>query len=204
MSQTLECAFKLWQTLKVSAKKIIKTVSLLQKFQGILPRISLIIIYKSFARANLYYGDIIYDLTFNESFHQRIESIQYNAAIAITGAVRGTSSEKLYQEFYLESLRSRKWPRKFCLFYKIYNNKWPSYLYSQFQTGWSYILHEAVKSIIYPISKPGVTFLEILFFPSTITEWNKLDCYMRNNDSLNVFKLSLLKFVRPVAKSILK
>ena len=128
MSQALECAFKLWQTLKVSAKKIIKTVSLLQKFQGILPRISLIIIYKSFARPHLYYGDIIYDLTFNESFHQRIESIQYNAAIAITGAIRGTSSEKLYQELYLESLRSRKWPRKFCLFYKIYNNKSPSYL----------------------------------------------------------------------------
>ena len=27
---------------------------------------------------------------------------------------------------------------------------------------------------------------------------------MRNNDSLNVFKLSLLKFVRPVAKSVFK
>ena len=38
------------------------------------------------------YGD------YGESFHQRTESIQYNAAIAITGAIRGTSSEKLYQE----------------------------------------------------------------------------------------------------------
>ena len=35
---------------------------------------------------------------FNESFHQRLESIQYNAAIAIIGAIRGTSSEKLYPE----------------------------------------------------------------------------------------------------------
>ena len=91
MSQTLECAFKLWQTLKVSAKKISKTVGLLQKFQGILPRTSLITIYKLFARPHLDYGDIIYDQTFNESFHQRIESIQYNAAIAITDAVRGIS-----------------------------------------------------------------------------------------------------------------
>ena len=88
-------------------------------------------IYKSFARSHLYYGDIIYDQTFNESFHQRIESIQYNAAIAITGAIRGTSSEKLYQELGLESLRSGRWLRKLCLFYKKYKNKSP-YLYNLF------------------------------------------------------------------------
>ena len=80
-----------------SVLKKSKTVGLLRKFQGILPRTSLITIYKSFARPHLDYGDIIYDQTFNESFHQRIESIQYNAAIAITGAISGTSSEKLYQ-----------------------------------------------------------------------------------------------------------
>ena len=56
--------------------------------------------------------------------------------------------------------------------------------------------------IIYPILKPGVTFSEIIFFPSTVTEWNKLDRDIRNSDSLNVFKLSLLKFVRPVANSV--
>ena len=65
-------------------------------------------IYKSFARTHLDYGDI-YDQTFNESFHQRIESMLYNAAIAITGAIRVTSSENLYQELGLESLRSRRW-----------------------------------------------------------------------------------------------
>ena len=35
--------------------------------------------------------------------------MQYNAAIAITGAIRGTSSEKLYQELGLESLRLRRY-----------------------------------------------------------------------------------------------
>ena len=58
-------------------------------------------IYKLFARPHLDYSDIIYDQTFNESFHQRIESIQYNAAFAIAGSIRGTSSEKLYQELDL-------------------------------------------------------------------------------------------------------
>ena len=110
---------KLWRTLKVSVKKINKTVGLLRKFQGILPRTSLITIYKSFVRPHLDYGGIIYNQAFNESFHQRIESIQYNAAAAIIGAIRGTSSKKLYQELDLESLRSRRWHRKLCLFCKI-------------------------------------------------------------------------------------
>ena len=55
---------RLWQTLKVSVKKISKTVGLLQKFQVILPRTSLITIYKSFAIPQLDFGDIIYGQTF--------------------------------------------------------------------------------------------------------------------------------------------
>ena len=53
--------------------------------------------------------------------------------------------------------------------------------------------------MIYAILKSGVTFFKNSFFPSTITEWNKLDRDTRNSNSLNIFKLSLLKFVRPVA-----
>ena len=34
-----------------------------------------------------------------------MKSIQYNAALARTGAIRGTSREKLYQELGLESFR---------------------------------------------------------------------------------------------------
>ena len=49
--------------LKSVLKKISKTVGLLRKFQGILPRTSLITIYKLFARSHLDYGDIIYDQT---------------------------------------------------------------------------------------------------------------------------------------------
>ena len=38
----------------------------------------------------------------------KIESFQYNAALEKTGAVRGTSKEKLYQELGLKSLRSKR------------------------------------------------------------------------------------------------
>ena len=44
---------------------------------------------------------------FNESFHKNLESIQCKAAIVITGAIRVTSSGKLFQELGLESLKSK-------------------------------------------------------------------------------------------------
>ena len=72
----------------------------------------MITIYKSFIRPHLDYGDIVYDRAFNESFHKNLVSIQYIAAIVITGAIRGTSSEKLFQGLGLESLKSRRWLSK--------------------------------------------------------------------------------------------
>ena len=79
--------------IKSILNKVNRTIGLLRMFKLILPRHSLITIYETFIRPHLDYGDVIYDRVFNESFHQRLESIQYNAAITITGTIRGTSSE---------------------------------------------------------------------------------------------------------------
>ena len=62
-------------------------------------------------------GNVIYDRTFNESFHQLFESFQNNATIAITRAIRETSPKKLFQEVGLETLKPRCWFRKLYLFY---------------------------------------------------------------------------------------
>ena len=62
-----------------------------------LPRSILIIINKAFVRPQLDYRNILYDQAYNMSFHQKLESIQYNACLAITGKMRATSKEKLYQ-----------------------------------------------------------------------------------------------------------
>ena len=51
--------------LKSVLKRISKVVGLLWKFQGILPRTSLITIYKSLPRPHLDCGDIIYYEIFN-------------------------------------------------------------------------------------------------------------------------------------------
>ena len=111
--------------LKSVLNKVKKKIGLLRKFQQIFPRQSLITIYKSFIRPHLDYGDIVYDRIFNESFHKNLESTQYNAVIAITGAIIGTSSQKLFQELSLESLKVRYRLAKLWLFYKIFHKKSP-------------------------------------------------------------------------------
>ena len=102
--------------LKLVFEKMNKTIGLIRKLQNDLPRHLLLTIYKSFVRPLLDYGDVIYDQSYNTSFQQKLESVKYNAALAITGAIRGSSREKLYQELGLESLQQRRCYRKLCLF----------------------------------------------------------------------------------------
>ena len=114
--------------IKEKISKANKGIGILRKLYNVLPRNSLITIYKSFIRPHLDYGAIIFDQPEKESFCKKIESVQYNAALAITGAIQGTSREKLYKELDLETLKSRRWLKKLCCFYKIKNNEIPSYL----------------------------------------------------------------------------
>ena len=89
-------------------KLVHKTIGLLCKLQAILPRPFLFAVYKVFIRPYLDYGDMIYGQAYKEPFHQKLESIQYNAALAIKGAITGTSREKLYRELGLESPQKRR------------------------------------------------------------------------------------------------
>ena len=72
-------------------------------------RKSLVTICKDFLRPLNDYGDIIYDQPQNDSFSEKLESIQYKAPLAITGAIQSTLRGKIYLELGLESLKSRRW-----------------------------------------------------------------------------------------------
>ena len=72
-----------------------KGIGVICKLAHVLPRQSLIIIYKYFVWPYLDYGDIIYDDPNNGSFCNLNERVQYNAAFAITGAIKGTSELKI-------------------------------------------------------------------------------------------------------------
>ena len=62
-------------------------------------------VYKAFFKPLIDYGDVIYDQHQNESFCEKLQSVQYIATLAIIGAIEGTSLDKSYQELELESLK---------------------------------------------------------------------------------------------------
>ena len=74
--------------------------------------------YKLYMRAHLDYGDIIYhkhDPDLKLDFTKKLESTQYSAAPSVSGAWRGTSRQKLYDELGWESLYHRRWYCKMTL-----------------------------------------------------------------------------------------
>ena len=120
-----------------------------------------------------------------------IESVQYNAALAITGAIHGSSREKLYQELGFESLHDRRWCRKLCFYYKIQHNNCPLYLTELLPT---------IKTSCYSLrsnrprmfSKVRTERFKSTFFPSCFLNWNKLGLNIKNSSSLEIFKRALL------------
>ena len=82
--------------LSVKFSKENQGIGLINRVREFLPRDSLLNIFKTRVRPHLDYGDIIYDYPENAHFVEKLEKVQYNACLAITGCFRGTSREKLY------------------------------------------------------------------------------------------------------------
>ena len=79
----------------------------MKRLSLILSRKNSLTIYKPFLRPNLDCIDIRYDKPFNESLKRKIETVQYKAALVITGAIKGTSCDRLYQELGIYNLINR-------------------------------------------------------------------------------------------------
>ena len=68
-------------------------------------------------------SDIIYDQPNNLNLCNKI------AALATTGAIRGSLKERLYKELGFKYLSLRRWLKKLCTFYRIARNISTGYLY---------------------------------------------------------------------------
>ena len=187
------------QHIDSAISKINKGIAVIKKLRYSLPRRSLITIYKAFLRPLIDYGDIIYDQPSNESLCEKIESVQYKAALAITGAIQGTSRDKIYQELGLESLKSRRWYKRLTCMFKIMRNEAPDYLISLIPNSKPTI---KTRNGHIPMYHCRTECFKNSFFPSTLTDWFKLDRSIRNSESISVFKNKLLSFIRPVQNKI--
>jgi hypothetical protein len=176
--------------------KINKVIGILKRIRTDLSRNSLLTIYKSHIRPHLDYGDIIYDRPNIDSFVRKIESVQYNAALAITGAIKGTSKERIYNELGLESLSNRRWYRRMCTFWKIVNiNHCPEYLKEYLPR--LQFSHNNERNKLFSQLKVNTDYYKNSFFPFCINQWNSLSPAIRNSPSIKLFKTSLLRFIRP-------
>ena len=107
-----------------------RILGLMKRLSLTLSRKQLLTIYKTFVGSHLYYADIIYDIPFNDVCNDKLEKDKYSPALLITGAIKGTSQERLCKELGLESLCDRRCYRKLVFFYKIVKGLAPSYLQS--------------------------------------------------------------------------
>ena len=114
--------------IKAIISKCKQGTGVLRLFSKYLPRHALYEMYKLYVHSHLDYGDVIYHIPHRRLEHgdsvvltnqmEKLESVQYSAALAITGAWKYTSREKLYNELGWESLNLRRWSRRLTLFYK--------------------------------------------------------------------------------------
>ena len=131
------------QHIKEKIAKANTGIYAIRKLFDYLPRKTLLHIYKAFVRPYLDYCDVIYHRPCRDSlaqdsfkmiqnpnltFTEKVESVQYNAALAITGCIRGTSKEKIYNGLGIESLYERRNFHRLLYFYKIKHDLVPAYL----------------------------------------------------------------------------
>ena len=185
---------------KVLIDKASKGISVIRKLRYQIPRRSLVSLYKSFIRSIIEYADVIYDQPSNNSFSDKIESVQYNAALAITGAIRGTSKDKLYKELGFEYMSSRRWLKRLCLFHKIYHNKSPEYLYRLIPQ--PHNLFNLRNQHLIPQIFGRTNLYSDSFFPTVIKEFNNLDYQITHQLSFQSFRRVLSKTIRSVPNSL--
>ena len=197
--------------IKSAISKTRKGIGLLTYLSNYLPRHTLNELYKLYVRPHLDYGDVIYhipakvcDLSQNivlPNLMDKLESVQYSAALAVTGTWRGTSREKLYTDLGWESLSSRRWSRRLTLFYKFVNNLSPEYTVDPIPP-----LHQSQYCLrnqdVIGQLKARTEKFKSSFYPNCLSEWNKLQPELRHAPSVAVFKKKLLSIIRPPAKPV--
>ena len=128
-------------------------------------------------------------------FCEKLESVQYKAALATTGAIQGTSRDKIYQELGLESLKSRRWYKGRSRIFKIIKEEAPNYLINfvpKYERN-ARTRNNSIRTFNYRKNR-----FKYSFFPSTLNDWFDLDLSIGNSESISIFKSRLLIFIRPV------
>ena len=197
----LDEKLSLYDHINAKISKENRRIGIIKRVSNTLPRNSILNICKSVkSRPHLDNCDIIYDQPNNESFCTKIERIQFNAALAITGAVKGASQTKLYKKLGFKSLKFRRWFRRLCTFFKVKTSSKLECLLILIPKGHHSYNTQSLDQIGTYYRRTGT--LKNSFFPYTVVEWNKFDLEIRKSKSDAIFRNVLLKIGRPTQCSV--
>ena len=167
--------------------------------------------YKIFIRPHLDYGDVIYHIphsydAFSSSISlhplmEKIEQIQYNAALAITGCWQGSNRNKLYDELGWESLSDRRWSRRLFYFYKIHNGLTPDYLKHNLPAIRDQSPRSCSVSMYHEVACKTSRYMNS-FFPDSIKSWNNIGADFSSSTSIGQFKKNINVLIRPKPKPV--
>ena len=120
-----------------------------------------------------------------------IEKVQYQAALAITGAWQGTNRSKIYEELGWESLSDRRWCRRILQVYKIFNNMTPLYLKNKLPRHRRPLYQQTNTNKFYEVKCNSDRYMNS-FFPNAIKYWNRFIEIFPVIDSIRIFKKRIL------------
>ena len=170
-----------------------KRINVMRKLKRLLNRKSLEVIYISFIRPILEYGDIIWDnCKLNDK--AELDKIQNEAARIVSGTTKLVSISALHSEVGWETLQNRRNNHKLLQFYKMTNGQTPDYLSNLVPL----LINDTIvtnlrnaNNYIQPIAH--TTLYQESFLPSIVRAWNSIPLSARQNGSLSSFKNYLSK-----------
>ena len=142
-------------------------------------------------------------LIFNTARSKSVKSFLFHSCFLLLCLVcstlrwKGTSRDKLYNELGWESLNLRRWSRRLIPFYKILNYLTPDYARHPIPPIRDLSYNFRQCSIIGQISARSKSF-----YPSCLSEWEKLEPGVRLSSSVSMFKKKILAIIRPSPKLV--
>ena len=191
-------------------KKAKKIIGIIQHLSKYLPLKILNQMYKAFVRPHLDYCDIIYHIPsfLNQPslgfllnhLMEQIEKIQYQAALAVTGAWQGSNRSQIYEVGW-ESLSDRRMSRWILQIYKIINARTPSYLKDKLPPNKRpYLFSDDICNTLREIRCRSSRFMNS-FYPNGVTSWSIIIKHFDTMPSISKLKEHFLSLCRPNIKS---
>ena len=130
---------------------------------------------------------------------EKLEKVQYQAALAITGAWQGSSRSKIYEELGWENLSDRRKCRRVLQIHKIISNNTPSYLKDKLPLYCRELFNGNIRITFHVIQCKSNRYMNS-FFPDLFMEMFKYN----DVPSIGVLKKDIIALIRPESKTFFK